>query len=169
MGALDWLFILVLIAAIAIGYWRGFFKQLGAVAGILLGIIVCRIWADDVARFLTPANADHNEAYITMVIAYVLLFFVVYLASQAIFMFFKNVVSALKLSILDRLGGIAFTIIEYFFILSLLLNLWQAVSSDKSITRYSRIDHGRAAVVVLDFAPTVIGTETAQTLFKAIP
>ena len=166
MAPLDWLFIIVFVAAIVFGYIKGFFAQLGAVAGILLGIIACRIWADDVARFLTPNNADSNEAYITMVIAYVLLFFVVYLASRAIFTFFKNLVNSLHLGILDRLGGIAFAIIEYFFILSLVLNLWQAVSRDSRITRYSRLDHGRVAAVVLDFAPTIIGTETANAIFN---
>ena len=51
MSTIDVLFIFVVIVASIYGYCKGVLAQMGALAGILVGIICCRLFADDVAAF----------------------------------------------------------------------------------------------------------------------
>lgn len=169
MGILDIIFIIIFIAAIVYGYKRGFFAQMGAVGGILLAIIACRLFAPWVSSKIAPSGADANEFYVSSILANVLVFIVIYLIARVIFSFFKGVTHALKLGIIDRLAGVVFAIFEWFFIASLALNIWQIFEPGADISRHSKLDHGRVLAAVRDFAPTVLGSDTARDIFNAIP
>lgn len=169
MGILDIIFILIFAGAIIYGYQRGLFVQLGAVGGILLGVIACRLFADGLAQKFAPANATENDVYVSGIFANVLIFIVVYLISRYVFHFVKGVTRALKLSVVDRLAGVVFAIFEWFFFASLALNIWQAFQPQADISGYSKLNKGRLLAAVREFAPTVLGSETARNIFAAIP
>lgn len=168
MGTLDIIFIVLFIGAIAYGWIRGFFPQLGAVGGIFLGILACRLFADKATAWLTPAGAGPNDHYISSVLANVLIFIVTYLLSRFVFHFVKGVTHALKLSVVDRLGGVVFALFEWFFMASLALNLWQAFQPSIDVTSHSHLDNGRVVRVVRDFAPKVLGSDTARSIFSVL-
>lgn len=169
MGLLDIIFIIIFIGAIVYGYRAGFFSQLGSVGGILLGIIACRLFGPALTRALTPDSANANDAYVSSILANVLIFIVVYICSRFVFHFVKGVTHALKLKLVDRLAGVVFALFEWFFLASLALNIWQAFQPHVDITNHSRLDHGRVLAVVRDFAPSVLGSETAREVFNVIP
>ncbi len=169
MGILDIIFVVIFIGAIVFGYKQGFFSQLGAVGGIFLAIIACRLFAPWVTEQIVPDNADANELYVSSILANVLIFIVVYLISRVIFSFIKGITRALKLSFIDRLAGVVFAIFEWFFFASLALNLWQIIEPDNDISHHSKLSDGKVLAAVRDFAPTLLGSDTARSLFDAIP
>lgn len=168
MALLDIIFLIIFVGAIFWGYRQGFFAQLGSVGGILLGIVACRIFGPSLAHVLTPATANENDIYVGSILACVLIFIVVYLCARVIFHFIKGVTHALKLSAVERLGGVVFAIFEWFFLASLALNLWQICKPDVDVSNYSRLDNGRVLRVVRDFAPNVLGSDTARHIFDEI-
>lgn len=169
MGILDIIFLILFAAAIIYGYSKGLFCQLGAVGGILLGIIVCRLFGDDLTRGITPDEATENDIYVYGIFSNVLLFIASYLLARVIFHFVKGVTHALKLTVIDRLAGVIFAIFEWFFLASLALNIWQAFQPDVDIRSASKLDNGKVLAAVRDFAPSVLGSETARDIFNAIP
>lgn len=169
MGLLDIIFILIFTVAVIYGYHNGLFSQLGAVGGILLGIIGCRLFGNALAEAMLPANATPNDIYVCNVFSNVLIFAVLYIIARVIFRFVKGVTHALKLTLIDRIGGVVFAIFEWFFIVSLLLNIWQVVQPQVDISTYSKLNHGRVLSAVRDFAPSVLGSETARNLFDTLP
>lgn len=168
MNLFDLLIIIVFIIAIIIGLRRGIVVQLGSVGGIIIGIIACRLFAKDLAAVFAGSNPDSNDAYVSGIFANVIIFLIGYLLARVIAHFIKSATHALKLGIIDRLAGALFSLVEWFFLLSLALNLWQAFRPESNITASSRLADGRAAAAVIDFAPTLLGSETADSLFRAI-
>ncbi|MDE6317421.1 MAG: CvpA family protein [Muribaculaceae bacterium] len=168
MAALDVLIILLFIAAVAYGLYKGFIAQFGSVGGVLVGIVACRLFSDPLARLLAGGHPDANDAYVSGVFACVILFIVGYFAARLVAGLVKTVSRALHLTLFDRVGGVVFSLFEWFLVFSLLLNIWQAFRPDISVVAGSRLAGGRAAAAVIDFAPKVLGSETFKDFVSAV-
>lgn len=168
MTAIDILILLIFIVSIIYGLRRGVFSQIGSVGGVIVGIIACRLFAGAVTDLFTGDNPDPNDIYVSGVFANVIIFIVAFIAARLLARLVKSVSDSLHLSIFDRIAGALFSLFEWFLILSLLLNIWQAFRPDIDITSGSRIADGRAAKAVVDFAPKILGSETFKDFVTAV-
>ena len=166
MGVLDIFIILLFFGSIIYGFCRGVIIQLGSVGGILLGIILCRLFGHAFTGHLAGDHPTPNELYVTGVFANIILFLVGYVSARLVARLIKTISSKLRLSPLDRIAGAVFSLFEWFFIFSLLLNVWQAVDSKADVTANSKLGDGKAAEAVMDFAPWVLDTKTAQSILN---
>ena len=170
MSAIDILISIVFIGAVIYGYWKGVIVQIGSLAGILLGILACRLfgpWLTDLLGGATGASQSIDIGYINSVVANVILFLLGFISAKLTARLIKTVTTAVKLSLIDKLLGVIFCLFEWFLILSILLNVWQVLRPGTDITSSSTLGNGRAADVVMDIAPAVLGTETATALFES--
>lgn len=169
MNALDILIILIFVSSIIYGYIRGVIIQLGSVGGIFLGIVLCRLFGDALTNVFTSDTASPQDGYVATVFANVILFIIGYIIAVFLSKIVKVVSTKLRLTPLDRIGGALFSLFEWFFIFSLLLNVWQALDKQTDITGGSKLFDGRAAVIVVDLAPRVVGSDTAHVLWNYLP
>lgn len=169
MSAIDILIIIVFIGAVIYGYWKGVIVQIGSLAGILLGILACRLfgpWLTGVLGGATGGSDSIDMGYINSVVANVILFLLGFISAKLVARLIKTVTTAVKLSVIDKLLGVIFCLFEWFLVLSILLNVWQVLRPGTDVTSSSTLGGGRAARVVMDIAPTVLGAETATALFE---
>lgn len=169
MSAIDILIILIFVGAVIYGFWKGFIVQLGSVGGILLGIVLCRLFGTAVTAWFAGDNPDGNDIYIASVFANVLLFLAGYISARLVARVVKAAAGGLHLTPLDRIAGALFSVFQWFFIFSLLLNILQVFTPDRPITKGSHLANGRAASAIVDFAPKVLGSETAHDLWNSLP
>ncbi|MDE5607462.1 MAG: CvpA family protein [Muribaculaceae bacterium] len=170
MAPIDIIILVIFVAAAAYGWWRGMIVQIGSLAGILLGILLCRLFGDGFANFLIntfggdgPVSPDTR--YATGVAANVILFILGFIAAKLVARLIKAVTQAVRLSLIDKLCGVIFSIFEWFLIFSILLNIWQAFRPSDPIIRNSSLGNGRAAHAILNLAPNVLGNETLKSIF----
>lgn len=170
MSALDILIILVFLAAGIYGYWKGMIVQLGSLAGILMGILMCRLfgpWLTDVLGGATAGGSTIDMGYINSVIANVILFLLGFVGAKLVARLVKTVTTAAKMAVVDRILGVIFSLFEWFLVLSILLNVWQVLRPGINVTEGSKLGGGRAARVVMAIAPTVLGSVTSDVFFEA--
>ena len=166
MAIIDIAMIVVCILGIALGLYKGLMAQIGSVAGILLGIIACRIWGDDATRFVASIMPDLSAsgeaaAYANNVIANVFLFLGVYLLAMLVAKLLHNIISNLSLGWINCLLGGVFGAVKWLVIMSVVLNLWEALLPDHSIVSTSQLMGGIAAKTVLNLAPALFGSIAA--------
>jgi len=166
MSSIDIALVIVFVAAIIYGLYKGLIAQLGSLGGIILGVIACRIWGDDAVRIVGEVlpemtSGAQTAGYVNSVIGNVLLFLLVYMLTVLIAKLLRNITSALSLGWIDRLLGSVFGLVKWFLILSLILNLWEAVLPEYSLVKSSQLAGGVAIRTVLDLAPTLFGSVAA--------
>lgn len=169
MSTIDILILIIFVAAAAYGWWRGVIVQMGSLAGVLLGILLCRLFGDDFARILinlfTDGSASSDTRYVTGVVANVILFILGFIAAKLVAKLIKAVTQAARLSLIDKLCGVVFSLFEWFLIFSILLNIWQAFRPHSPIISDSSLGGGRAAHAIMNLAPNVLGNETIKSIF----
>lgn len=166
MSSIDIALVIVFVAAIIYGLYKGLIAQLGSLGGIILGVIACRIWGDDAVRIVGEVlpemtSGAQTAGYVNSVIGNVVLFLVVYMLSVLVAKLLHNLTSALSLGWVDRLLGAVFGMIKWFVLLSLVLNLWEAVLPEHSVVKSSQLVGGVAIRAVIDLAPTLFGSIVA--------
>lgn len=157
MSWLDIVIVTVAVLAVVYGVRKGFIVQIGALGGVIAGIVLCRLFARGLADFLTPAKAVTDSRYAYDVCAYVVLFLAGYFGVRLIAHGLKQISSALCLSLVDRLLGAIFSLFEWLLILSVLMNVWQAFSPNRSVATYGKLMNEQPAEFVLKLAPTTLG------------
>lgn len=152
------LIVLMVLAAI-LGFRKGIVNQLGALAGIVLGVIACRLYGDWAVGVVSSwASSDSNKVALT-VLAYVILFLVVYLLCLLIAKLLRSLIHTMQLGLIDRIAGALLKMFLWFFALSFLLNIWVSVVPEHTPS-------GSWAQRTLDFAPAVMGSKTAAELWQ---
>lgn len=169
MSIIDIVILIVFIAAAAYGWWRGMIVQIGSLAGVLLGILLCRLFGNAFCDFLSGLFSDgkpsDDTVYISGVIANVILFIIGFICAKLVAHLIKTVTHAVKLSLIDKLCGVVFAIFEWFLVLSILMNIWQICRPGSHILSDSSLGGGRAAHAIMNLAPNVLGNETAHAIF----
>ena len=127
---------------------------MGAVAAILLAVVLCRLGGYPLAEFIA---GDGEPSSIDVVVAKVIVFVAGYLGVRVVASLFKKVTHSLSLGGLDRLGGEVFSLFQWMLVLSLLLNLWLVIKPDASLGEMSTLANGHAAPAIVRLAPAVLG------------
>lgn len=158
MTVLDVIILMVFVGAVGVGFYRGIIVQVGAVAAILFAVVLCRLGGDSLAAFIaggeTPTTAQ-------TVMAKVIVFVIGYLSVRVVAGLCKKLTHALSLGGLDRLGGVVFALFQWMLILSVVLNLWQAVSAAHGPATMSTLAGGEVVRLILRLAPGVLGWATS--------
>ncbi len=163
MTILDVIMILLFVAGVVMGYMRGMIKQMSTIVGFVLGIVACHVFGDSATELLLeviPSAANWPLANITThAMAVIILFVVIWLTVKVLGMFMKNTIELFNLEIVDKIGGAALCVVKYFFVLSILLNLWLLISPKSEVFTTKHILDNEPFELTLNLAPWVLGQD----------
>ena len=132
--------------------------------GYVLGIIACNAFGDVATEVLTtvmPSSVHWPLPSITThAVAVIAMFLLISLSVRVAGIFIKNTIGMLHLGIVDNIGGSALCLFKYFFIFSILLNLWLMVNPTSDTFTTEHILGNRPFVETINLAPRVLGAET---------
>lgn len=160
----DIVCIVLALTGVVNGYRRGVLAQLGSVIGVIGGIICCHLFAGQLARYFAGDEASATTLMLDNAMAYVLVFTVCYIIGRFLGKTISRSLRILKLGFIDKLGGSLFCACEYFLVFSLLLNVWIAIFPKTKL----RTDHTEVKEKVVNFAPAVLGSETAAEIYASV-
>ena len=164
MTFVDTITVLLFVASVVIGYMRGLVRQATSLLGYILGIIACNMFGDtatDILLTVMPSAAEWPLASVTThAVAVIVLFLLISLSLRVAGMFLRRVIGMLHLGIVDNIGGSALCLFKYFFIFSILLNLWLMVNPTSDTFTTEHILGNRPFVETINLAPRVLGAET---------
>ena len=164
MTFVDTITVLLFVASVVIGYMRGLVRQATSLLGYILGIIACNMFGDtatDILLTVMPSAAEWPLASVTThAVAVIVLFLLISLSVRVAGMFLRSVIGMLHLGIVDNIGGSALCLFKYFFIFSILLNLWLMVNPTSDTFTTEHILGNRPFVETINLAPRVLGSES---------
>ena len=164
MTFVDTITVLLFVASVVIGYMRGLVKQATSLVGYILGIIACNAFGDtatDILLTVMPSAAQWPLASVTThAVAVIVLFLLISLSVRVAGMFLRSIVDMLHLGIIDNIGGSALCLFKYFFIFSILLNLWLMINPTSDTFTTEHILGNRPFVETINLAPRVLGSES---------
>ena len=164
MTFVDTITVLLFVASVVIGYMRGLVRQATSLLGYILGIIACNMFGDtatDILLTVMPSAAEWPLASVTThAVAVIVLFLLISLSVRVAGMFLRSIIGMLHLGIVDNIGGSALCLFKYFFIFSILLNLWLMVNPTSDTFTTEHILGNRPFVETINLAPRVLGAET---------
>ena len=105
MTPFDYAVLVILLASMALGAWRGVVGEIIALAAWVLAFFAAKWWADEFARQLLSAIADPA---VRIVVAWVLVFVIVLLLMALVRLAIRGLLKALGLSLSDRALGVLF-------------------------------------------------------------
>lgn len=161
MGILDIIILLTLVISGAYGCWKGIVLQMGSLAGVVVGILACRmfgVWLTDVihVHLLSAAGDANTVHYMSLVVAYVTLFVVGYAITRLLARLVQTVAKSLNLTVIDRILGALFSIFEWMLVLSILINICTVIFNFNVLV-YAVLAHGAVGKAVAELAPLVFG------------
>lgn len=160
MDSFTLFILIVVLAAGALGWTKGFIGQISQLIGIILAIAACRIFGDYVTGLIAGHNA--NDTVIYTVIAYTLLFLAVYIIVWLIAKMLLSAIHVLHVGILNRIGGAIFCICKWMILVSLVLNVYAALVPDTALSA------SRLYNKTLAFAPWILGSDTAHEIGNTV-
>lgn len=168
MTLFDFLIFILFGGALWYGYRKGVIMQLGAVGGIIVGFILCRVLGSTLTKAFAPKAATPSDLYVYGVFANLLLFAIGYVFMRLLANTIKSISTTLRLSIIDRTLGAIFTFLEWTLIASFLLNVIQAFNPKADLLGHARFAHKAPAKFVMHFAPTMLGAKTSDNIFGTV-
>lgn len=136
------------------GMFRGFFMELAAMGGIVLGVIAARIWGDALAahimRWLTWQQATATA------MAYCAIFVGIALMLTILAYLLKRVLSAMQLGWINRLGGLLLGGLKWVLIVSLVLNIMALFGATRVQVRDSKISQSQFYQPLKEAMPTLL-------------
>lgn len=105
MTPFDYTVLVILLASMLLGAWRGVVGEIIALAAWVLAFFAAKWWADELARQLLTGIADPA---VRIVAAWVLVFVVVLLLMALVRLAIRGLLKALGLSLSDRALGVLF-------------------------------------------------------------
>ena len=155
---------IIIAVGFVMGFRRGFLAQLSSIAGVILGVICCRLFAEKVAQYFTAPDAAFATILLINVLSYVIIFILCYVTCRLVGSLLAGGFKALHLGFANRLCGAVFTTLEYTLVFSMALNAWTGVFPDTAIDT----DYKGVRRFVLNFAPTVLGSPTVAEIVAAV-
>ena len=153
MTFIDFILLAIIAVALITGWMRGLVHQIGTVAGIILGIIVCRIFGGDVTAYFVDRSSEHAD--IARACVYAVLFVAVFLGCNLIARLISSILKAVKLKIFDRAAGAVMRTFLWLLFTSLAINIYLSVCpADRA--RFNRPDKPWRTVAV-ELAPKLLG------------
>jgi membrane protein required for colicin V production len=103
MSMIDAVVLVLLAVGVVRGYRTGFFKQAGAIAGVLIGFALGASLMEPVGSYLVRISGI--EASVGPILGFVAVFAAAYLLVQIAAKMAEQVLGAAKLSVVNRAGG----------------------------------------------------------------
>lgn len=160
--------ILAILAAAAVwGYMQGLIHQIGSVAGLFVAIVVCRIFGDEAAEWSCSDIAPGSDTTFITILTYIALGLAAYLGTWLVARMLRGLIHhGLKAGIIDKLAGAAYKVLLWGIMVSLLYNLYICVVPKSAPQSDSEEDVWKQRV--LEFAPAIFGSESAQAIFDEV-
>ncbi|MEG2819879.1 MAG: CvpA family protein [Muribaculaceae bacterium] len=172
MSTIDTIIIIIIIIGGIRGAYKGVIKQITSLGGLLLGIVVCRLFGDEVSSAVMHIMPEIKDLpacdVMASIIGHVLLFAFVYLSVALAGTLMKSLTHSLHLGMFDNILGVAMCILKYLLGLSLVLNLWFVLSPNSSIFTSSKLLDGSIFRFVLNLGPCLLDSEIIPTTKAAI-
>ncbi|MDR3220494.1 MAG: CvpA family protein [Candidatus Accumulibacter sp.] len=105
MTPFDYTVLIILLASMALGAWRGVLGEIIAIAAWVLAVFAAKWWGDEFARQLLTGIA---EPLMRQVVAWVLIIVIVLLLMAMVRLAVRGLLKALGLSVSDRVLGVLF-------------------------------------------------------------
>ena len=105
MTPFDYAVLVILLASMALGAWRGVLGEIIAVAAWVLAFFAAKWWGEEFARQLLGGIGD---PVVRLVVAWVLIFVIVLLLMALVRLAIRGLLKALGLSLSDRALGVLF-------------------------------------------------------------
>lgn len=163
MTLFDILTLIIVAGGAWMGRRQGLVRQVGSVAGFLLGFILCRVFAQPLAGHFTQPGDDVQTRLLTTVMTYAVLFMGSWVGLRMCSGMLRGLVRTLHIGPVDRVLGAVFKALEWLLLFSLALNLWIMVMPDSRL----RTSHQGMQQAIVDFAPALLGSQTAQEVVRA--
>lgn len=129
MSGIDIFFLVVFAASALIGYIKGAVRQIGSIAGVVIGFIAARALGTKVGMALFMRNAVDAVTASSMsepmarILGSVLVFLAAFVAVFVIARLLKGMISLVGLGFLDRLAGAVVSVVKWFLVVSMALNI----------------------------------------------
>lgn len=156
MTIIDIIILVLALGGLLTGWRKGITGQLASLGGVLLAVILCRWFADDLAMAFNHPDDTPETMMLHTVLAYVTLSVVAYVGVRVVAGVAGAMLKAIHLNAVNRAAGAVFGMVEWLLGVSLLLNLWVTVFPDAEI----RTKNTRVTDAVMTIAPVVLGSET---------
>jgi membrane protein required for colicin V production len=121
-SVLDIVFILLIALFVIRCYLKGFISELLSMAAIVLGLLASLFFYKNGAEFVR-AQFMPNVKIVPEVIAFVSLFFIVFIIIKLLEAIFKNIIYEVQLGNADKFLGVVFGLAEGIAVISLVLFL----------------------------------------------
>ena len=160
MAYLDLIVFGILALAALWGYNKGLVAQLGALAAIVVGIVVCRLFGPSAVMAVNsdgPSEASPLNYYGLTVLVYAVLYFVAYYAVIIVSKMLRSVIRALKVGPLDRMAGAILNLGKFVLVISFVLNVYLFICPDADLCHKSQVAGGAVMEKILSVAPAVMG------------
>ncbi len=165
MTLFDIICILIVLGGALYGWRRGVMSQAGSVVGIVVAIILCRVFSGIVAAKFSSPEDSANTVLLHTVMSYAIIFIVVMVAARFLAGTIRTLFDSLSLGRVDNIAGAVFAILKYTLIFSVLLNIWMAIfPSGELKSSYN----DTLPSTVINMAPAVLGSKTAADVFDGI-
>ena len=109
MATLDWVFVAVLVASLALGAWRGLVYEVLSVLGWIAAFVLAQWLAPDAAAWLPMGGSGEAVRYAA---GFVLVFIAAAFAAGLLAWLVKKLVEAVGLRPVDRTLGAAFGLVR---------------------------------------------------------
>lgn len=159
---------ILIVALAAWGAWRGYrgglMAGLGSLAGLVAGVVACRLLADVAYAVMcrhTDAASWPAAPYTGMTAACVAVFVPVWAAYAVAGRALRGLLSALWLGPLDRIGGALFGAVKWMFAVSVVLNVCYMAAPYGSLFSGG---HSVLLRVAMELAPAVWGLDAPAAL-----
>ena len=151
------------VAGGVMGVRKGLMGQLGSVAGVIIGVVACRLFGPQVTDMIMPAGqgpeVNSMSKYAYSILAYAGVYIVAYYAVILVARLLRTVTHTLLLGPLDRMAGAVVSIVKWLLALSVALNLYAIIVSGSDLGSRSRL--GKETVqFIMEIAPAAWGAFT---------
>lgn len=131
MNKLDFFFLIPIALGFSFGLYKGLIKELSSLAAIILGIYGAKLLAPSISNTLIKSLDFSPKTAIP--IAYLLLFIVIAVGLHLLAKFLDKIFDSISLSGINKLLGGIFGGLKYALVISVLLNVFNALDSRFSI------------------------------------
>lgn len=164
MTIFDCLLFVIVAGAVFYGYRRGIIAQIGSLVGVIAAIILSQVFAADIAQSFNSPGDTAQTRLLHTVLTYVLIFMACYIGARFIARMCSSLLSTLHLGGINNIAGAAFKVLEWVLFYSMFLNLWIMIMPQTDI----RSSQSGLTRTVLNFAPTILGSETADEAIRSV-
>lgn len=163
MTLVDTLLILIVLGGIVLGYRKGFISQLSSLISWVVAIVLCYKCGDLIQQIflaIVPNASQWPLSGITVkTVSLAFAFLIITLAIRLLMRLFKGALKAVKLGIVDKLGGSLLFTFKYAFVVSVVLNLLYAINPDMDTFGTQHMLNNKPYELTLDLMPCLLGSD----------